>query len=352
MRGEVLMTAEQQVLELDKPLREALSTQKSYLKKLKDIVIMLEEDGLLDETHSTHLYRLVLQHRLDKESVIKNILLANKQLCLALGVEEHGSLKQNTDALVTQLGTDTFFKELSLLSHLVDKLNRALSLLEETKKVQEKEKELFKRLLEKMKRLFSKKEGITLDNPSKEIRLENVHSFEEKVALFGDSIAHELSFAAGLQAYFSLSIEQLTEAYHAWAGAPKFGVVYDYLAGLKGPFSELTKNIKEGIALTDQILQKLSLKLGIAPQKTVNQLFNQTNAELITFYNKQKALIHDHALYKKNLEDMNNQLSAAASHQMEAVAPNPQPKPPIASKSDSAEELGWKRRAYNLFNRS
>jgi hypothetical protein len=43
----------------------------------------------------------------------------------------------------------------------------------------------------------------------------------------------------------------------------------------------------------------LPLKLGIAPQKTVNQLFNQTNAELERFYQKQKSLIHDHHYTKK-----------------------------------------------------
>ncbi len=147
--------SKQQVIELDKPLREALSTQKNYLKKLRDIVASLDGEEELDEEQSTHLYRLVLQHRLDKENVIKNLLLANKQLCLALGMEEHGSLKHNMDALITQLGTDNFFKELSLLSHLVDKMNKAMSLLDQTKKTLEKERAMFKRLIDKCRRLLS-----------------------------------------------------------------------------------------------------------------------------------------------------------------------------------------------------
>jgi hypothetical protein len=49
---------------------------------------------------------------------------------------------------------------------------------------------------------------------------------------------------------------------------------------------------------------------------------------------------------------MTKQVAATASHQMEAVAPNPQPKPAIEAKSDTAEQLSWKRRTLNIFNRS
>lgn len=345
-------TADQKtILELDKPLREALSTQKSYLKKLSDIVDSLNGEELLDDSISTNLYRLVLQHRLDKENVLTNLMRANKQLCLALGVEEHGTLKHNMDALITQLGTDSFFKELSLLGHLVDKLNKALGLLEQTKRSQDKEKALHQRFMQASRRLLGQKDAVT-QKAIKEIRLENAHTYEERRALFGDSIAHELRFAAGLQAYFSLCVEQITEAYHAWAGAPKFGVVYDYLSGLKGPFADIISNVKEGINLTDTILQKLSVKLGIAPQKTVNQLFNQTNAELEHFYQAQKSLLHENMLHNNELKAMTAELTAALSNDTAEAFPIPKPKPPIENKSDSSEEMGWKRRTLNLFNRS
>ena len=129
-----------------------------------------------------------------------------------------------------------FFKELSLLGHLVDKLNKALSLTEKTKENQIHEKELFEELIKKIhNRLESSDKNH--DYSDNKVNPKKVISHKDKVARYGATIAHELQMASGLQEYFSKCISQLTEAYHAMPGIPKFGLIFDYLGGLKGPLS-------------------------------------------------------------------------------------------------------------------
>lgn len=329
------------IIKLDKPLRDSLAAQKNYLDKLRKIIKLLDNDSPLDEGGATHLYRLVLQHRLDKESVLNNLLRSNKQLCLALGLEEHGSLKHNIDMLITQLGTDNFSKELSLLGHMVAKLNKALALTEKTKLIQKKEKALFEGLLKKIKYLYPRKDPLTQVKALKSTVIDESMNHDARMRAYGDSIAEELRLAAGLQAYFSTSIALLSDAYHDMPGLPKFGIIYDYLVALQGPFLDMILMIKEGVSLTDTILLVLSHKLGIQPQKTVNELFHQTNLELEHFYQKQVALQHEYAVHKNDMELMSSQLSA----QIDAIASvNVPPAPDLAS--------GWKKKTLSLFNRT
>lgn len=103
----------------------------------------------------------------------------------------------------------------------------------------------------------------------------------------------------------------------------------------------------QGIGLTDSILLKLSNKLGIQPQKTVNQLFHQTNLQLDKFYKVQKSLQHDYVNNKNNLQKISNQLDFNNKKNAQAK-PSAEPKPVIVAPAPSPI---WKKSTLNLFNR-
>lgn len=115
---------------LDKPFRaalEACDNLTSRLQELKQTIDDADEDEDERSGISTYVYQLVLQLRLEHEHVLRSLLNSNKALCAALGIELNQSLHKQIDAAIYQLGFSNFYGEFSILSHLVDKLRKALS---------------------------------------------------------------------------------------------------------------------------------------------------------------------------------------------------------------------------------
>lgn len=326
---------EDTVQTLDKFLREALVAQQNYIKKIS---LVAQHIGVrqqeLGEESTKRLYQLLLQHRLDKENVIKNLMRANKALCLALGLEEHASLSKNLDAAAKQLGKDNLFRELALLRHLVEKLAKMLALLERTKKIQLQEKEQLAKLFKKNKNNAQGEVNGESDKEAHGKARAASHSYQERIASHGDSIVHELKTAIGLQAYFSYCIEQLTEALQVLPGLPKFGIIYDYLAGIKGPVSNFQTLLLQGISYTNEALQTLANRLQLKSEPSMTQLIHHLNASLDNLNSTQMLLQHEHVQYKHLL------------HQLEENSAPPSLQPELKN------EPVWKRRTFELFNRS
>ena len=152
----------------------------------------------------------------------------------------------------------------------------------------------------------------------------------------------ELRSAIGLQSYFALCISQLTEAYHAIPGLPKFGIIYDYLAGIRGPMEQRHLQHAQSVQLSQSMLKTLSKTLEFKAQANFNQLLHQANRSLDKLYQQQKSLQHDYINQKQNL------LKLAAQYAPE-LAPknNAAPAPSTEPKAQPA----WKLSTLNLFNR-
>lgn len=310
---------QRKVSQLDKPFRALLATHQNYENKLAALQSLIDGSDELEPDACSYVYQLVLQLRLNNENVLKNIMRVNKALCLALGLEENASFKKNIDAAISQLGFDNFYGEFSILGHLVDKLGKALARTEQIKRMQQEEKNLFDRL--------SKKVAVDRDDV-----IVNSSKYKVKHSKRVETIIAELHSAIGLQSYFSLCLEQLTEAYHAMPGLPKFGILYEYLAGVKGPMAHCFDMTMRGVMLSGSVMQSLANRLGFKPQNNFNHLLHHVNQSLDKLNTEQKALQHDYVTQKKNLEDLANQLESTKKNTVQL-------------------EQGWKQSALNLFNR-
>jgi len=134
-----------------------------------------------------------------------------------------------------------------------------------------------------------------------------------------------------LQANFSFSIEQLTESIQVYAGSPKFGIIYDYLAGIKGPISRFHMAELSGIGKTQGLLNQLSNSLGLDKKTltyTNQQAIQVMNRQLMHNYNLQRQLIKDRSAQLKQLAQLeiqlDNQLQAKPS-----ISPAPSNQEPL-----------------------
>jgi hypothetical protein len=317
---------EKVVCELDGLLRSTINNQADSQKYLNEVQSALLSDIEIDDDLAHRLLQLTLQYRLDKEDVIKKLLRVNRNLCHALGINESNSTKKSLDVAAELLGSDNLHRELSLLGGLWRELNKALSLTEKSKRLQLEEKKRRERILSKIKHGEDKEEATLSSEKRKKI------SAKER------ALYYSMKDAIGHQEYFSLNLEQLSEAYHKYEGLPQFGLIYDYLAKLKGPISEFHVALQNGIGTSDAIINNLSKRLGITHDKAnVKQLLLRTNKALHDNLIIQKSLLRT----QQNEKNYWNQLEASLEHNKKQA-----PKP--SKRFDDAMTL---RRTMNIFSR-
>jgi hypothetical protein len=317
---------EKTVRELDGLFRTTINNQAESEKYLSEVQATLMSGIDIDDDLAHRLLQLTLQHRLDKEDVIKQLLLVNQHLCHALGINESNSAKRSLDIAAELLGADNLHRELSLLGGLWRELNKALSLTEKSKRLQLEEKKRRERILSKIKHGEDKDEV----KPSSEK--------EKKISAKERALYYAMKDAVGHQEYFSLNLEQLSEAYHKYEGLPQFGLIYNYLAGLQGPISQFHVALQNGIGTSESIINNLSKKLGITHEKAnVKQLLLRTNKALQDNLRIQKSLLRT----QQNEKNYWNQLEATLEHNKKQA-----PKP--SKRFDDAMTL---RRTMNIFSR-
>ncbi len=318
---------EQKVTKLDEKLRKALDSQDKSIKNLEKASVFFTDETTLDDEDAHRALQLVLQYRLDTTDTIKKLLAMNNALCHALGIDEHNSFKKNLDVAAYLLGEDNLLRELSALSGLWRQLNKVLALTEKSLKLQQEEKKLHRRILEKLSERF--KLGHYKEST---IGREKVLSKDERVLFYC------LKDALGHEEYFRLNIEQLTEAYQHYGGLPKFGLIYDYLAGLKGPISQFQMAIQHGVGLSKVLADKISRHLGLPLEKqSVSQLVHQLNHTLNQHVTLQKQLQQTEQNHKAYWRELENNLTHNREHT---------PKP--ADRFDKSMHL---RRTMNIFGR-
>lgn len=321
------MTKEEKIVsELDGLFRKAQKEQAEGLKHLDNVADALSDDLGLDDELSHRMLQLTLQYRMDKEDVIKKLLKLNAQLCHALGINEKNSLHKSLDIAAQLLGTDNLLRELSLMGNLWGQLNKVLALTEQSKKLQLEEKRLRERILEKINKRLGK------DSDAPEKKQKKKMSAKQRALFYG------MQDAIGHQEYFKLNVEQLTEAYHQYSGLPKFGLIYDYLSGLKGPISQFHTALQHGIGKSSTMVTGLAKRLQLSHEKmNVKQLLHQTNKSLT-----------EHVLLQKQLLQT-QQNEKAYWYQLEArLERKPEPTVKSSKRFDDAMAL---RRTMNIFNR-
>lgn len=323
-----LMNIEEQnkISRLDKPFRAALEACDNLTSRLQDLKQSIDDAD--EDEHSgisTYVYQLVLQLRLEHEHVLRSLLNSNKALCAALGIELNQTLHKQIDAAIYQLGFSNFYGEFSILSHLVDKLRKALS---KTQKLTHNQAVILDNTLEKTAYRAAKKaqpnklnNSLQLDNPA---------------------ISDKLHILIGLQGYFALCIEQLTEAYHAMPGLPKFGITYDYLAGIKGPMAQLPNKFQQVLSLSQEIAQKCAHSLKLSHQENFNLLLHIMNqsVEKLVHTQTQLQLAHNEQLKK---------IQAKSASPTVHPSPKPAPSPPPAQAP--TPQPTWRQTTLNIFNR-
>lgn len=242
---------------------EAQQKLNNHLQKLLDLASHLKycEDGVL-----WHLRYQVLQLRLDQEDVFKVLIRLHHNFCMAIGIDPKSSEERNLVHLQQLLGEENFKYLLSLLGNLVSKLSQAWNL--QNKKQQQV----------MARKNLSKQQGSTTETLEFEAEFAedadvNVVQEQQMKGSSIDAYEHELSMVTDLQAYFQYSMEQLTEALQAYEGIPKFGLIYDYIAGLQGPVSNFHTAFQSGLGYINHLMNSLNFPL-LMQQQTEGQ-YNQ-----------------------------------------------------------------------------
>lgn len=205
---------------LIKQAEEELTQSNQLLESLQQEKELLEEFPL-DELDSLKSLVLVLQYRLDTQSVLGQLGKLQQYLLQLLGVEAKHSFEFNIERLAYALGTEELKQILAILNHLVDSLLRVIA-----------QKQL-KDSLDRKKSLQHVKQFKPLDT------LVNVMK-KQKV--------------------FLAKLDELKLVLENIGGAPQPGIIYDHIAALQGPISRFYQALQHGLALSHSLYQQFQKK--------------------------------------------------------------------------------------------
>ena len=329
------------IADFDALFRESLLYQKSAIDHLKQASSDFSSSDYESQT-LIRAHQLLLQYRLDTKNAINSLLLCNQALAQALGIEPQNDFATNLERAAFALGKDELLNELSILSHLTNELRKVLDLAEKAQMEQEKELRELKKLLAKLNNKRSIKEDALIKQDdeleeSEEINLKKVKgaSYHRKISKF----ERMLLSAIDLQVNFTHSIDQLTESLHVFGNLPQFSIIYDYLAGLKGPISRFEQALQNGMTLSSTLLNQIQTSLGLDVRKTQsNQVIHQFNQALVKTMGVQKQL----------LQQSHNKLQQIKNTALSLTHEN-QKKQNLQQKQIEADSVA--KRMLNLFNR-
>jgi|GEM_PF-4690779 len=284
----------------DSKLRHTIDVAKQFNEKLTEVDKRLRQ---APHKHSKDLQipNLILQLRLDQQSVIRHLVALDQHLCRALGIEKGVSAEHNLERMSHALGDLTLQQELAILGKLANEVSKIANLESSTLSEKQKHKKLLRRLYARLLKLGA--EGIDafkkLGKGDKSEARSRINIDKEKKR-YAQGIHEALQHALESQHYFHLSLEQLTEALHQYEGIPRFGHLYDYLAGIKAPINTLFTVHEEGLRIIlgfDSYLQQVH---GLSLQHS------QANAQYV-------------ALQQKNIMQLINKLQETQGLQQNAL---------------------------------
>jgi hypothetical protein len=163
---------------------------------------------------------LVLQYRLDTQSVLIQLGKLQNYLLQLLGIEPQHSHEMNVERLSHALGTDELKQVLSRLNHIVDSLLRILALQSKS----------------------------SLGNRPVFINTKN----EKMLNVINKALTHQRTFATKMSE-LQLVLENIP-------GSPHQGIILDHIAALQGPVSRFEKALQHGLVLSAGLYQQLENK--------------------------------------------------------------------------------------------
>lgn len=244
--------------------------------------------SVLDEETISQAFLLTLQYRLAAEGVLKVLMKADKSLCQALGIIPANRPEKNLDLLHFYLGHSKTAEDFSLLLDLEGDLLKVLDKVNKVSGLLKKENQHLKKLKEKQN-LADLDDEITQKSDKEALK--------SSYASYGnEAIIASLRDAIGHRNLFHLSVDALTEAIQEFGHIPKFGVQYDYLAGLKGPISRFYQAYLNGMGRCESVLAHLEQQLPNHLEKRKNLLFSAVKGLLNHHYQALKQCAIDSSL--------------------------------------------------------
>lgn len=212
----------------DKALTDALETLGSLLEGTENETPPEDTDNTAEIEYKIRTIQLVLQYRFDTQDALARLMNLQQAVLQYLGIGPQYSAKINMERMAFALGSDDLHQLLYALNQLVDSL---LRIVHRTSHTQSKTR---KRLPKEYEQIFSDK---TTSQSKQWGRLQK-------------AIDHQKSFA--------FLITQLTLSLQEIGGAPKPGIIYDYLAGLQGPISRFFQALQHGLGLSTSLYHQLN----------------------------------------------------------------------------------------------
>ena len=288
------------VEELESQVKEVFQTQEKIQTSLQEVQKHIGEGIPEDDPILDHFRHLTMQLRLDNEDVILSLLQMNKSYCVALGIDPLKSEATNLERMNYLLGEENVKLELTSLHNLMDKLERTLTMSEKLTRAQENQRKEHRRLMERMRDWCLGHPDCQAEGEKLAAELaatnspELSHGWDETAPTRSiTKVEHELATALELQTQFQFSIEQLTESFESCASLPKFGLIFDYLAGLEGPVSRFYQAYQNGLSIFGSISQSLNAHKNdlIDSKQHIAGLMNRLNSA----YQQQRQLLkHTH----------------------------------------------------------
>lgn len=326
------------VIAIDALARDLFNSEKRVHDQLDKISQLFDKAGDLEQSDWQRLRSPMLQLRLDNEDIVKVLLRCYKSFSQAIGLDPLANETQHLERLAKLLGEESLRDELSLLGHLIDELEKIHDNQLRQRKAKEQKRSAMKKLLDRLKNLFGKDKSFL--NLSKhiehdlDIEAEKARTIDYRESRYQhkltNQLAHEMHTAIELQSAFRHSLLQLTEAFQEYGSIPKFGVIYDYLAGLKGSISRFHLAYQNGLGLINALSQRMSQALGLQHQ---DSLTNQKQLLLNRMHHVQQ-LQQQSTLSLSNQQQRINELTAKVAQA--ANQPHLQQQPTVKPVSEQA----------------
>lgn len=243
----------------DRLLAHTERSAQQFEQQLQTIDNKLQDQvGLHNDDERERLLELTLQLRIDALHTIEALMNLNTSYCQVIGIDSRNTQAQNLERLQFALGKEN-------ISNIVQNLLRLITDLESSIHLQERQLLAERKLRKRLRKLFREQE-----EQEQQEELEAKEEQDEEHAFRHDvphskieSLAILFHHAQHAQAYFHLSIEQLTEAMHRYGGLPKYGLVFNHIASLEGPINRFYLAAQHGLGLIQSIFSRTQQHLGV-----------------------------------------------------------------------------------------
>lgn len=183
-------------------------------------------DDALEDIDLLAAVKLLLQYRMDCQSIFKQLSHIDQSLLQLLGIEPQNSLEFNLERMSFALGGDELHHLLSLLESLLDSLLHVIN-------------------RNRARQIVDKKAALKRMKQHKHL----------------DSLMQALNY----QEHSAHSLKQLIEGLDELAPACDLGPIYDEIGALQGPISRFFQAVQHGLILAGGLYQQIHQDMRLMP---------------------------------------------------------------------------------------